>query len=414
MTLRHALKTVKPADRKVALERQRLKKMTSSVHAYVRGSTEQFYEWLSESQADSMPAGPPIWICGDCHIGNLGPIANLQGDVAVQIRDLDQTVIGNPAHDVIRLALSLAMAARSSDLPGVTTAVVVEQLIEGYMEAFVQTSHTGAASKSGYTAGQALPQAVRGFMKSALKRSWRQLASERLEGTQPTLPMGRRFWKLTSQEDVAIRQLFEKDAVTRLATALASRDDEERVSLLDAAYWLKGCSSLGRLRYAAVLGIGLKNAPRRQYCLMDLKEAVAAAAPAYRGSDMPADHAARVVEGARNLSPHLGERMAAAKLFDNSIMLRELMPQDLKMEFTRLSHDEAAQVSRYLAGVVGKAHARQMDGNTARRWHRELKKYRSKTMEAPSWLWKSVVELVARHEAGYLQYCRLHAREREA
>jgi uncharacterized protein (DUF2252 family) len=31
--------------------------------------------------------------------------------VIIKIRDLDQTVIGNPAHDIIRLALSLATAS---------------------------------------------------------------------------------------------------------------------------------------------------------------------------------------------------------------------------------------------------------------------------------------------------------------
>jgi len=37
----------------------------------------------------------------------------------IQIRDLDQTVIGNPAHDSVRLGLWLASAARGSD-PGAT------------------------------------------------------------------------------------------------------------------------------------------------------------------------------------------------------------------------------------------------------------------------------------------------------
>jgi uncharacterized protein (DUF2252 family) len=78
---------------------------------------------------------PAIWICGDCHVGNLGPVANADGKVAIQIRDLDQTVIGNPAHDLIRLGLSLATAARGSDLPGVTTARMLEQMSEGYCAA---------------------------------------------------------------------------------------------------------------------------------------------------------------------------------------------------------------------------------------------------------------------------------------
>jgi len=43
-----------------------------------------------------------------------------------------QTVIGNPAHDLIRLGLSLATAARGSALPGVTTARMMEEMVEGY------------------------------------------------------------------------------------------------------------------------------------------------------------------------------------------------------------------------------------------------------------------------------------------
>ena len=87
--------------------------MARSTHAYVRGNTAQFYEWLANSRSASrLPLGSPVWICGDCHLGNLGPVAAAEGGVNVQIRDLDQTVIGNPAHDLIRLGLSLATAAR--------------------------------------------------------------------------------------------------------------------------------------------------------------------------------------------------------------------------------------------------------------------------------------------------------------
>ena len=32
-----------------------------------------------------------------------------------------------------------------------------------------------------------------------------------------------------------------------------------------------------------------------------------------------------------------------------------------------------------------------------------------KSLEAPSWLWNSVVDLVAAHEAAYLQHCRRYA-----
>ena len=119
-------------DRAPILNALRAQKMARSAHAYVRGSTVKFYEWLEAQERRSLPEGPPVWICGDCHAGNLGPVANAKGQIEIEIRDLDQTVIGNPAHDLIRLGLSLATAARGSDLPGVTTAKMLEQMIEGY------------------------------------------------------------------------------------------------------------------------------------------------------------------------------------------------------------------------------------------------------------------------------------------
>jgi uncharacterized protein (DUF2252 family) len=59
--------------------------------------------------------------------------------------------------------------------------------------------------------------------------------------------------------------------------------------------------------------------------------------------------------------------------------------------------------------VVGRAHAQQMDVGAQRAWHRELQRNRTAKLDAPSWLWSSIVELVASHEAGYLEHCRRHA-----
>ncbi len=48
---------------------------------------------------------------------------------------------------LVRLALSLAMAARSSDLPGVVTARLVEELMAGYLESVRRTDHCGATER---------------------------------------------------------------------------------------------------------------------------------------------------------------------------------------------------------------------------------------------------------------------------
>src|ERR1700743_1906378 len=93
---------VTPLSRTKILEARRTLKMARSAHAYVRGSTVQFYRWLEEGGQRDIPQGPPVWICGDCHSGNLGPLAAPDGKIHVQIRDLDQNVIGKPHYDLIR------------------------------------------------------------------------------------------------------------------------------------------------------------------------------------------------------------------------------------------------------------------------------------------------------------------------
>jgi uncharacterized protein (DUF2252 family) len=186
---------LKPQDRVVILEGHRKSKMARSAHAYVRGSTVRFYEWLSTKVGRAVPLGPPIWICGDCHVGNLGPIANAKGEVEIEIRDLDQTVIGNPAHDLIRLALSLATAIRGSDLPGVTTSLVLEQMVAGYQ-----------ASLEGHSISKRTAEPVREILKRSLKRRWRQLAEERIEDVGPEIPRGTRFWSLSKTEEREIEK----------------------------------------------------------------------------------------------------------------------------------------------------------------------------------------------------------------
>lgn len=392
------MKLVRPSQRNELLRARRDKKMARSPHAYMRGNTEQFYEWLHSQRGHALPEGPPIWICGDCHLGNLGPIGDADGNVELDIRDLDQTIIGNPAHDLVRLALSLATAARGSSLPGVMTMHMLRQMMQGYEQAFVTGPDREHLNR---------PDAVRWVMRKAVHRSWKQLAKERIDGTKPTIPLGKKFWPLLRAEKTAIAQLFKKPDVLKLVRSLKSRDEDAPVEVMDAAYWVKGCSSLGLLRYAVLLSVGHKR--DREYCLIDIKQAIKAVAPRYNHVSMPRDNARRVVEGSRQLSPALGERMLAQRLMDQGVFLRELLPQDLKLEIDELEEGEAVKVARYLAYVVGRAHARQMDDATRAQWRIDLTLDRSKTKAAPNWLWDSVVQLVADHEAGYLEHCRKYA-----
>jgi uncharacterized protein (DUF2252 family) len=389
------MKILSPEERSVILLARRNKKMALSPHAYMRGNTIQYYEWLLSQHGHSLPHGPDIWICGDCHVGNIGPLANADGNVDVQIRDFDQTVIGNPAHDLLRLSLSLATAARDSNLPGIVTAHMLEHLLEGYEQALVTGKEKASIQK---------PDLAKIIIRSAHKRTWKKLAKERIVDTQPEIPKGKNFWPLSKSEKNGIKQLFEKREMLKLVTTLKSRDNDARIEVLDAAFWVKGCSSLGLLRYAVLLSINGDD-----YSLFDIKQAVRAVAPRYQHATIPHDNAARVVEGARHMSPSLGDRMIAERFLEHGVFIRELLPQDLKLELGLMSLEEAIHMSSYLAYIVGCAHARQMDDGTRKSWRSELKRNRGKSLSAPSWLWNSVVQLMASHEAGYLEHCRKYA-----
>jgi len=302
-----------PDRRAATLAEIRNRKMARSPHAYVRGNTKRFYQWLDASPGQ-VPDGPAVWICGDCHLGNLGPLADAKDKVAVQIRDLDQTVVGNPALDLIRLGLSLACAARGSDLPGVATAHILEHLVTGYEEALAG-DFDGELDKSHR------PHRIQGILEQSVHRRWRQLARERFKDTRPGLPRGKRFWSLTAEERSGLGGLFGEERTRVMVTSLKCRDSDDPIEVVDAAYWVKGCSSLGRLRYAVLLRVG--DHPR--LCLIDVKEATTAVAPRLAGASMPRDNAARVVQGANLLSPNLGERMIATRLAGTGVVLRELL-----------------------------------------------------------------------------------------
>ena len=389
-------KAVLPNHRARALEKARDEKMARSAFDYIRGSTERFYQWLAGARKGAVPEGPPIWICGDCHVGNLGPTANAEGKFEVEIRDFDQTAIGNPSYDLVRLALSLASAATVSDLPGLTIGEILESMIHCYEMAFDRDF----AEEGDFDE----PKIIRSLNKQAKAASWTTLAEEDIEDRRFVLPLGRKFWPLSKEERREIEALFETEDMRELATTLSQRKNDAPIEIVDAAYWKKGCSSLGRLRYAVLLKVGSKD-DDREHCLMDLKEAVKALSPYGAHVDIPSDHAQRVVAGARRLSPFLGDRMRAAQLMGKPIFVRELRPQDLKIEIDQLERREARCVAGYLAAVVGKAHGRQMGSAARKEWRAELHRSRSKSIDAPSWLWRDIVELLTDDERAYLEHC---------
>lgn len=246
--------------------------------------------------------------------------------------------------------------------------------------------------------------------RAARARSRRALFAERLGESTDQIPIGKRYWPLSDTERAAVESLVATKKVRALLTSLRSRSDSAEVKLLDAAYWVKGCSSLGLWRAAALVRVGRAGSDERaSTSLIDIKEALAPLAPRSSHTSMPKHQGERVVQGARALSPSLGSRIAAASILGRPVFVRELLPQDLKFELRALGGSEAESVAHYLAGVVGQAHARQLEPQECARWVEDFRRGSAENLTAPAWLWAAVVDLVALHEGAYLEHCREHA-----
>jgi uncharacterized protein (DUF2252 family) len=82
---------------------------------------------------------------------------------------------------------------------------------------------------------------------------------------------------------------------------------------------------------------------------------------------------------------------------------------DARREAKTLGESEAVAVGQYLASVVARAHARQLDPSESAGWLEAFRKKSAPHLKAPARLWASVVDLVALHEGAYLEHCREHA-----
>jgi hypothetical protein len=113
----------RPEDREAVLtERQRMK-MACSAHSYVRGSTLKFYEWLGLSHSAIFTAGSARLDLRRLPSGKLGPCGRRQGP--------SEDCYPGPGTDCYRKSCPRShspTAIRGSDLPGVTTALMLEHV----------------------------------------------------------------------------------------------------------------------------------------------------------------------------------------------------------------------------------------------------------------------------------------------
>jgi uncharacterized protein (DUF2252 family) len=140
---------------------------------------------------------------------------------------------------------------------------MLEGLMGGYQRAMAAPEHKTADHTH-------KPRDIQKLLNRSIRRHWQHLARERLADVNPMIPLGQKFWPPTHEELQAARAHFRGDAARDVLTRITTRRNDEHIDLVDLAYRIKGCSSLGRSRYAALVGFGKHH--KDGCCLVESKK----------------------------------------------------------------------------------------------------------------------------------------------
>jgi uncharacterized protein (DUF2252 family) len=332
---------------------RKIARMRASALGFLRGSAPLFYDLLkARPELADGPAGEG-WLCGDLHVENFGAYRPDEERVVFDVNDFDDAMQAPWRLDVVRLATSLILLARSRGQDGAQALALAEKLAAAHSIPRVPPP----------------PEAVQKLIDRAKKRTRKQLLDARTE-----IAAGkRRFVRGPRYESLS--SALAKEAQAAFA-AYAGTD--ESCAICDVAFRIAGTGSLGGLRIAVLTsGRGGKDG----HWIFDMKE--------------EAENAQRVVDAMKACLDQPPRMAGTTRLGKRSMLVRRLAPQEDKLDLLRVDPAELESLAAFLGAKAGAAHRR--GGGHAVQW---------KAGDV-SRLVASASELAGIHESCYLAFCRL-------
>lgn len=364
---------------------RKLQRMTASPLGYLRGAAGLFYELLADHP--ELAAGPDGegWLVGDAHLENFGAFRSADGrgteSVVFDVNDFDEAIVGPFRWDVVRLLTSVLLGGREIGSNGKQSVLLCAALLEGYVPALSQ----GRPAKDP-------PQPVRRLLEKVDRRTHKDLLDHRTERTAS----GRRFLRGDRYQDLAPELAAQAEpAFARYVERLDPQHAQARAHFIveDVAFRVAGTGSLGTLRIA-LLTRGKGELDSRW--IFDMK---AEGTPAgQRLLDAPPElepAAERVLRATRACLAHPPRMVGSTELGESSLFVRRLLPQEDKLDLTRLAPQELPELARYLGVLLGSAHRRGARRLPAVSW----------TAAEQAQLTEHAIVIAGLHEASYLALC---------
>jgi len=377
---------------------RKLLRMTASPLGYLRGSAGLFYELLAEHPELAEGPGGEGWLVGDAHLENFGAYrsADARGAEAVvfDVNDFDEAIVGPFRWDVVRLLTSVILGGRELGSNGKQSVALCSAILEGYAPA-LGLGH-GATDAP-------LPLSVRRLLDKVERRTHKDLLDHRTERTAT----GRRFLRGDRYRDLT-PELVEK-ARTAFERYVERLDPEHRLArehfmVEDVAFRIAGTGSLGVLRIAVltrgkgeldsrwIFDMKAEGIPAGQ-ALLDALSGPRSGPRSEREPEAPAE---RVLRATRACLMHPPRMAGTTELDGFSLFVRRLLPQEDKLDLTRLRPEELPELARYLGALLGSVHRRGAISAPPAIWS---------ASEQPR-LTEQAIVIAGLHEAAYLALCK--------
>lgn len=231
---------------------RKLARMSESAFAFFRGTFHLFAFDIVEGPFHDWPtAAAHGAIIGDLHTENFGTFRAVSGDIVYDINDFDETTSDPYDYDLRRLASSIALGGfdNGQTLAQVTTSV--EHSIRAWLDTVVALA--GAKTREDFEKLKE-PKEVRAVLSSAkeLARAdmMKQLAVETADG-HFTFRASDKFAPVSAAARASVIA-----ALPQFLKTLAPWHNAAKYTFQDVVFRFAGCGSLGRERYALLLGKG--------------------------------------------------------------------------------------------------------------------------------------------------------------
>jgi uncharacterized protein (DUF2252 family) len=292
--------------------------MAENAFRFFRGTCHLFYEDL----ADTLPASPTGWICGDLHLENFGTYKGDNRLVYFDLNDFDEGVLAPVAWEVVRMVTSIFIGCESVGI----RAKEIEQVAALFLRVYTASLGKG---KARYLEPETANGIVKVFMDKICMRKQKELIRQRTEENKNNklqLRIDRvRFFPI----EKALRKELMAHATQWMQYYPLLKG---RFTVVDACFRVAGTGSLGCRRY--VFLVRNTEEPKR-HLLIDMKEALPSSLQPFLLNPQPqwvseADRVVAIQERMQNINPAL---LSTTSFQDRPYVMKELQPTADKIDF---------------------------------------------------------------------------------